>query len=355
MGVIQQRLTKKGEIKYRALVRLKGYRPQSETFFRKTDAKKWIQDTESAIRNNRHFKIGESKKHTVADMIKRYESEILPLRATAKKQGRQYQLNRWKKDLGCYFLSDITSDHIAQVKDNLLLEKTRKKTVRQPATVNRYLAALSDVFTVAVKQWKWLEKNPLSDVDYCKEPRERVRFLSKDESTRLLDACKKSEKKLLYPIVILALSAGPRQGNILNLKWREIDFSRERIILEETKNGERQSIPLVCLAKSLLAELEKARVPGVDLVFPSEKDPTKPESIRKAWEAAVEEAELEDFRFHDLRHTAASWLAMNGASLLELADILGHKTLEMVKRYAHLTEGHTASIVSKMNQKAFGE
>jgi integrase len=355
MGTIQARKTKKGETMYRALVRLKGYPIQSETFARKTDAKKWIQDTESAIRNNRHFKTAESKKHTVAEMIERYEDKILPSRVTAKKQGRPSQLERWKKDLGCFLLSDISSDDIAQVRNVLLLETTRKGTLRSPGTVNRYLAALSDVFTVAKKEWRWLESNPLSDVDKCKEPRGRVRFLSEDESTRLLDACKKSRKKLLYPIVVLALSAGPRQGNILKLKWRDIDFVRERIILEDTKNNERQSIPLVGLAKALLADLERGRAPDVDLVFPAEKDPTKPESIRKAWEAAVTEAQLDDFRFHDLRHTAASWLAMNGASLLEIADILGHKTLEMVKRYSHLTENHTTAIVARMNEIAFGK
>jgi integrase len=95
------------------------------------------------------------------------------------------------------------------------------------------------------------------------------------------------------------------------------------------------------------------RRPDTTLVFPN-KTGTQPASIREAWEHAVRRAGIEDFTFHDLRHTAASYLVMDGASLVEIAEILGHKTLSMVKRYAHLSGDHTASVVSRMNKKIFG-
>lgn len=355
MGVIQTRKSEKNGIRYRALVRLKGYPPQSATFARKTDAKNWIRDTETAIRNNRHFKTAKSKKHTISEMIDRYIATVIPDKPTAEKQGQPFQLERWKKELGFFLLSDISSDDIAKVRDKLLSEKTIKSPKRSNATVKRYLAALSHAFTIAIEEWGWLEQNPVQHVRKPKEPKGRVRFLSADEMKRLMDACRNSNNKLLLPIVVLAISSGPRLGNILNLKWQDVDIFQERIILEITKNDETQSLPLVSLAKSLLTDLEKNKIEGVDLVFPAEKDPTKPVSIRKAWEAAVKEAELINFRFHDLRHTAASFLAMNGASLLEIAAILGHKTLEMVKRYAHLTDNHTTLVVSSMNSKVFGK
>ncbi len=92
-----------------------------------------------------------------------------------------------------------------------------------------------------------------------------------------------------------------------------------------------------------------------DLLFPSRRHPTKPLSVQEIWKTAIKRAKIEDFRFHDLRHSAASYLAMNGASLAEIADVLGHKTLQMVKRYAHLSEQHTAGVVARMNERIFGQ
>ena len=104
----------------------------------------------------------------------------------------------------------------------------------------------------------------------------------------------------------------------------------------------------------ILSMKEKGQPRERDYVFPSQ-DGTAPRQIKRPWEAAVKLAELEDFRFHDLRHSAASYLAMNGASLAEIAEVLGHKTLQMVKRYAHLSDQHVAGVVERMNKAIFTE
>jgi integrase len=131
-----------------------------------------------------------------------------------------------------------------------------------------------------------------------------------------------------------------------------MDLKRGTITLHDTKNGERRTLHLTGIA----LELMRQHIRRIDspFVFP---DPTgtKPASIREAWEHAVKRARIEDFRFHDLRHSAASYLAMNGASLAEIGEVLGHKTLQMTKRYAHLSESHTRSVVAKMNAAVFGE
>lgn len=241
---------------------------------------------------------------------------------------------------------------ISECRDELLKGKTYRGTVRSPATVVRYLAALSHAMSIAVKEWGWIEQNPVSNVRKPSESRGRVRFLEKDERERLLDACKKSNSHFLYPIVILAISTGMRQGEILNLRWKDVDLKRKKLILHETKNNERRAVPIVGLAHEVLSDLRKVRRIDSKLVFPA-RDPEKPVDIRNAWEAAVTRAEIEDFRFHDLRHTAASYLAMNGATLAEIAEVLGHKTLQMVKRYAHLSETHTLSVVERMNAEIF--
>ena len=113
-------------------------------------------------------------------------------------------------------------------------------------------------------------------------------------------------------------------------------------------------MPLVSHAKELLLALSKVRQLNTNLVFFSEVKPTAPVFIRTPWGKALKEAGIENFKFHDLRHTAASYLAMNGASLAEIAAVLGHKTLQMVKRYVHISNPHTASVVAKMNKKIFG-
>jgi integrase len=124
--------------------------------------------------------------------------------------------------------------------------------------------------------------------------------------------------------------------------------------LHETKNGERRRVPLAGHALDLLREHAKIRRLDTDLLFPGNSNAHKPIDLRKPFENALKAAEITDFRWHDLRHCTASYLAMNGASLAEIAEVLGHKTLQMVKRYSHLSDGHVSNVVARMNEKIFG-
>ena len=357
MATIEKRKGDDGIINYRVKVRLKGFPVQTATFSRQTDAKRYAQQTEAAIREGRHFKTSESKKRTLADLVDRYIKDVLPNKPKIAK-GQETQLYWWKEKLGRLVLADITPAIIVEQRDKLASEDSKRDNQkisikRSPATVNRYLAALSHAFTIAVNEWEWLENNPFRKVKKRKEPRGRVRFLSDAEKDNLLKACKESQNKLLYPVVVLALSTGARRSEILNLTWDDIDFNRGKIIIHETKNGERRSLPLIGHAAEVLKKHSKIRKINSEFVFPS-YIPTKPIDIRSAWEKALESAGIEDFRFHDLRHSAASYLAMNGSSLAVIAETLGHKTLSMVKRYAHLTESHISSEVERMNNNIFG-
>lgn len=351
MAYIEERIDSKGQKRYRAQIKIKGNPSQSATFARKTDAKKWAQQTEAAIRERRHFKHIESTRHTAAQMLDRYIREILPTKGSHQPNQR-IQLQWWKSKIGDYTLADLTPALIAQYRDELLSETTRLKRKRSPATVNRYLAALSHCLSMSVNEWGWLEDSPMRKVRKCKESRGRVRFLSEEERTELLKACRESENSYLYPVVVLALSTGARRGEILSLKRDQVDTERGRITLYETKNNEVRSIPLTGHALDLTRDLLKVKHLSTDLLFPG-KDKEKPVDIRDPWEKALKKAKLEDFRFHDLRHTTASYLAMNGATTAEIAEVLGHKTLQMVKRYSHLTEQHTADVLTRMNAAVF--
>lgn len=353
MATIEKRAAVDGSIHYRVRVRLRGFPPQTASFKRLTDAKKWVQQTETAIREGRHFKTVESRKHTLKEAGERYLQSVLPSKKPNSQRDQSKQLQWWMHCIGYLSLADVTPAIIAEQRDRLVQGKTPRGGTRTPATVNRYLAILSHLFTVSVKEWGWAHENPVLKVTRLREPRGRVRFLSDEERARLLEACKQSESKYLYTVVVLALSTGARRMEILGLRWQDVALSRNVITLHETKNGERRVLPLTGLAHDLIVQHSKVRALHCDYVFPSMTF-EKPVDITTPWENALRRAGITDFRFHDLRHCAASYLAMNGASLAEIAEVLGHKTLQMVKRYAHLSDSHVGQVVQRMNEKIFG-
>lgn len=353
MASINKHISNDGKTTYRVRVRLKGYPIQTASFGRLTDAKKWAQHTEAAIREGRHFKTAEAKKHTFTEMVDRYIKDVLPTKPKQASKQTQ-QLEWWKSNLGHYLLADITPSLIVQYRDELARGETYRGTKRSPATVVRYMAALSHAFTIAVNEWEWLEDSPMRKVKKPKESRGRVRFLDDGERIKLLQACKESSNDWLYMCVTLALSSGMRQGELMGLRWNDVSLKDNYIILHDTKNGERRRVPLVGRALELLQAHSKVRRMDADLLFPG-KNPEKPIDLRRPFNDALDLAEISNFHWHDLRHCTASYLAMNGASLAEIAEVLGHKTLAMVKRYTHLSDGHVSSVVGSMNAKIFGD
>jgi integrase len=353
MATIEKRTDSKGETSFRVKIRLRGYPVQTATFDRITDARKWVQDTESAIREGRYFKTAEAKKHTVKELIERYEKEILP-RKPKSIIDQKIQLNWWKENIGAYLLSDLTPSLIIEYRTKLLSEPSKRGGLkRTDATANRYFAVLSHCLTIAFKEWEWIQENPILRVKKLKEPRGRVRFLNDEEREKLLQACKESQSQFLYILVVLAISTGARKMELCSLNWEDVDLNRGLIILHDTKNGERRALPLVGIAKDLMKNHHKNRSENTNRVFPA-KNLIDPIDIRTPFETALKKAEIEDFKWHDLRHSCASYLAMNGATLAEIAGVLGHKTLSMVKRYSHISDAHTAGVVERMNSKIFG-
>ncbi len=351
MPTIETRNNADGTISYRAKVRLKGFPVQTATFERKTDAKEWAKKTETDIKDGKYFKTAEAKKHTLSELIDRYLDYIE--KRNPKRHGDVKRLLEWwKAQIGVYSLSEISKPLIIEQRDLLLNTSGINATSRTPATVNRYMSALSHALTVATNEWEWLHEHPMKKISKLPEPRGRVRYLSDDERIKLLDTCK--DNASLYLLIVLALSTGARHGELIKLCWQDVDFKRKVITLHDTKNKERRLLPMVNHAFQLMEQHKRNRNVVSELVFPSPNNYKEPWVSRFVWEKALKDAGIDDFRFHDLRHSAASYLAMNGASLAEIAEVLGHKTLQMVKRYAHLSEAHTAGVVERMNQKIFG-
>lgn len=324
-------------------VRIKGYLTQTASFKRLTDARRWAHRTESDLREGRHFPGSIAKRHTVGDLLDRYCESVLSQKAFNTPISQRPQLLWWKERIGHLSLCDVTPAVIAENRDVLT-------QIFKTSTVNRYLATLSHTFTMAIREWGWVDSNPSINVTRPPGTQLRIRFLDDNERRRLLAACKESRNQHLYTVVVLALSTGARKMELLSLRWPDVDLRRGMITLHDTKNKECRALPLTGRALELMREHVRVRRLDTNLVFPNQ-DGTAPAEIKTAWQIARNKAEITNFRFHDLRHSCASYLAMNGASLAEIAEVLGHKTLGMVKRYAHLSEKHTAGVVARMNAR----
>lgn len=366
MATIEKRERQKG-IVYQVDIRVSGYPRQKKTFRRLTDAKAWAAKTESEIHSGQFRPLNrKSQRKTFSDVLDRYQGEVLPHLAESTQRAAQTYLKHWRRALGEYGLSFITAEQIsklmnelAKIPDQRSSAKTSKPKSRK--TLKHYRDTLEVLFKKAVS-WGWLGINPMDGVEPITKIRnERVRFLSDDERERLLDACRTSPNSLLYPIVIFALATGSRKGEILNLFLSDIDLERHMAILRDTKNGETRSVPIVGHLNEVLTEQIGLSNDTYNQFLPSKnqrylfprRDLKAPIDIRKAWENALVKAKITDFRFHDLRHSTASYLAMQGATLLEIADMLGHKTLQMVKRYSHLSADHKRGLAERLNQEIF--
>jgi integrase len=237
-----------------------------------------------------------------------------------------------KKYFGRMLIGEINAYEIKEWRQWRLQHTTNRNTPVKKATVNRDLAFLKTMFNMAV-QWGWLRENPAKKIKLLRGEEKRLRILDKDEISKLI----KNASEHLKPILITAVSTGMRRGEILNLKWKHVDFSTGFIRVENSKNGEARNIPLNPYLKDTLMKLMTGRNPE-DYVF-IRKDGKRITCFKEAFKVACSKAGITDFRFHDTRHVAASLLAAGGCDIITLQYILGHKTLAMTQRYAHLIPG----------------
>ena len=278
MASIRERRRTDGSHYFQAQVRVKGHPPQSVSFDRKTDAKRWADQTEAAIRQRRYFHDFEAQRHTVAEMLDRFAQDEVPKRPRQRKDLLSH-VAYWRVEIGSYLLSELTPAVLSAARDKLLRGVTVRGTKRAPATVLRIMASLSAVLKVAERDWQWIESSPLAKISKPAAGRGRVRYLSDDERARLLKACMESQHPYLHTIVVLALSTGMRLGEILSLRWELVDVRPSLTIghaqLLETKNGDRRGVPIagaaIAAVRSLAAKEEKA----VGLLFPSRRIATE--------------------------------------------------------------------------------
>lgn len=279
---------------------------------------------------------------TLASFLDTYAQEYLLHQAPSTQRRKRHELGIARRDLGHIPLVDLTPEHLRQWRDSL-------RPGHKQSTVTVYLKTLGAVLAVAVKDYRLLTDNPMTFVKKPPREDERVRFLDADEQAHLLCACQQSRCAFLYPLVLLGLTTGARKMEMLMLRWTDVVLPEGQagvMRLHRTKTALRQGVPIPSMTVRILhAWRQRVQSPWV---FPGER--TQPPAIWKAWKKARERAGLEDFRFHDLRHTAASYLALAGVRIEVIADILGHRSLSTTRRYAHMTTAYAQGFVETMAQ-----
>ena len=231
-------------------------------------------------------------------------------------------------------LQDITAWQIEKYKVK------RKEEGKSPATVNRQIALLKHMFTKAI-EWGKLKDNPAKKVKPLKREIRRVRYLMLEEVQRLLSNCADH----LKPIVEVAVNTGMRKMELLTLKWDQVNLDQGFITLWETKNSERPDIPMNETVKASLNGIER----NGPYIF-CDGNGKSFGNVKRSFETALKKSEIEDFRFHDLRHTFASNLIMEGTDITTAKELMGHKTIDMTLRYSHLAPNYKTRAVNILDR-----
>lgn len=233
-------------------------------------------------------------------------------------------------------LADITKADI----ETYMVRRCEKAS---PGTVRKEMMVLKRLLNLAVEDEK-IPASPAAKVKSPKDPPGRVRYLQPEEVGAVLDKC----PRWLKPIATLAVSTGMRRGEILRLRWLDVDLVDNRIILPQTKNGDGRIIYMNEMALDALRSVElDAETDPEEPIF---RLKVTPEEVSWAFKRACSKAGIHDVTFHDLRHTAASWLRMSGADIHTVAEVLGHKDLRMAKRYQHLSPGFLAEAMKRLDR-----
>lgn len=320
-------IRKRGELQWQAIVKRKGFPGQSKTWNTRKEAEAWARQIESEMDRGVFVSRSEVERVTVAELIERYRDEVLP---GLRGKGQRPALNALEAALGSYSLAALSSKIVTDY-------RKRRLAIVSGDTVRKEVNLLSRLIDLAGKEWGLpLPANPCSMVSRPPPGRARERRLEGDEETRLLASCEPH----MQALVRFAIETAARLGELLALRWSDVDTSRRVLVLRGidgrgTKNGDAaRAVPLSAAALVVLDDLRALPLSIDGRVFWWWK---AADSFNKSWRRAAARAGIEDLRFHDLRHEAASRLFEKGVfDSMEVASITGHKTLAMLKRYTHL-------------------
>ncbi|WP_194712768.1 tyrosine-type recombinase/integrase [Noviherbaspirillum soli] len=316
---------------WQARVRRKGFPESTRTFRSKSDAERWARSAEGEMERGVFIDRTQAENCTLSDVLERYLQEVNPL-LRGHSEGRYTLKAMQRARIAQFSMAALTPQVVAEWR-NELLERVA------PGTVVRHLATLSAVINHARREWGMHISNPVQMVRKPSQPPGRSRVLTYDEEKRLLVAAAPVGRRSpwLLPAIVISIETAMRRGELLALRWPDVDLARQVAYLRMTKNGDSRFVPLSSRAVEALTNLKQLQQTS-QLLLSSRDDrviPMSAAAISKRFEAARETAELADFRWHDLRHTAATRIAPKLSNLIELSCVTGHKSIAMLKRYVH--------------------
>lgn len=340
MATIRKHVGKK-RITWHVEIRRRGHPPIFESFTTRREAEGFASRIESNIHRGEHF--GIARVRTVGDLLDKYEPLTHKLRTAAD---RLRHLDWWRTHYGTVKLDKFGTDILSEAREHLSTELVKRNSEQPDAaakprssqTVRHYLNAIGCALEYARVGLRWLDSNPCRDVEKPPPAPARVRWLTDAERLALLRECDASQNPDLTLVVLLALSSGARYGEIVGLRWPQVDLGNRVAWLgaADTKTQRARALPIVGRAAHLLKARSKIRRVDTDLLFPGEADPKKPRNMQQAFAVACRRAELAGLRFHDLRHDAATTMLRAGVDSRVVASVLGHTTLAMMQRYQHV-------------------
>lgn len=281
---------------------------------------------------DRHFDKRNTGRIPFSEFADTYMDRCISVLKSAKTE--RIRVKYWQRHFGSRQLGDITT---AELQD----WQAQKRATNKPATVNLMLGRLRHMFNRAL-DWEVLSDSPMKRIKFLRENNARLRYLSIEECGRLLAGCGVDHMR---GIITVALHTGMRLGEILSLKRADIDFVTGVLTVRNSKNGESRHIPMDSTVTALFKQTPKQS--NSDYVFPSPSG-ERWSCNQKAFRHARARAGLVDLHFHDLRHTFASQWVMNNGDLYALRGILGHKSIAMTQRYAHLSPAYQRAMVDRM-------
>lgn len=280
-------------------------------------------------------RLGMKPAYTWSQAVVRWLGET---RHKASHEGDKIILRWLDPYLGDVELGAIDRDMIDRIRNGRLAEG------RSNATVNRTLEVVRAILRRAVQEWEWLDRHP--KVRLLPVAKRRVRFLTREEAKRLIAELPEH----LAAMVTFSLETGLRKSNVTGLEWSQVDLEARKARIHPDQAKAREAIP-VPLTEGAMVVLREQERKHARFVFTYRGQPVRQVNT-KAWQAALKRAEIEDFRWHDLRHTWASWHAQKGTPMHALQELGGWQTPDMVRRYAHLNVEHLAVYADRMSEEA---
>ena len=344
MATIREHKAKDRGRTYTATVRIKPYPSASKTFEKRADAQGWARELERELRKQRD-RGGlrrDVPKMTVAQLIREFleDPETASLRYF---DSLSLLLAWWTGHYGATKVMELNVLTLRQARDAL-------RPGRAPATVNRYVSAMRSAWNwgraagLVPQEQTWPSRLMLT------EPKGRTRYLNDRELGALLTAAK-AHSPAVHAAVLISLGCGVRQSELRRLRWQDVDLDKQRLRVLLSKNDESRSVYMPAAAVEALRTLKRAPVVGQTVIADEQGQPVAKEWLEYRWRLIRDAASLADFRWHDMRHSCASFLAQQGANLFEIGSVLGHRSPAVTARYSHLIEGAPVTGHVKLDEK----